>query len=246
MTRASSISSTWWTGRFRFAFQMGKQQMTDTPTSTPGKAKGNGAAPPANDPAQPSRLSLADIEAAMTDGDVIPDVGQTTILAAIAVGKPPKGAPFRAHPDPACAINTFVLVDREEGVVGETVYLVLPRARPFLANYIRPVKVALCFNGWTQRPFLWPITLPVGNAGRQSLWSKSALRIWEAAKTEWTCMVAGAGMYERHRPFVPVEGEPTWPDTPYNELLLMGFDACFIPDEHHEVARRKRTLRVLD
>jgi hypothetical protein len=160
--------------------------------------------------------------------------------------KPRSDSPFRAHPSPDFALNCWTLIDREEGRFEDIFYLVMPAARGVLSTLIKPVKIALCYDNGSKSPFLWPIKLPTLGVGRGNGWSTSAMRIWEAAKTEWVHLIPGAGGYVKHFPYEAIVGEPVWPEQDFDDLLIMGFEDNVIDTPDHPVARRRRTRPASD
>ena len=135
-----------------------------------------------------SRAPFPDLEAALgLDDD---GVAVTELLINVACRKPKPTEYFRVHPDADMARPAYVFIDREE-IGGET-YFVMPEARPYIVEHLRPVLLVSCVNR-QHVPFLWPIMLPDPgvNNGRQNRWGTSALEAMKAAQTRWVKMTAG-------------------------------------------------------
>lgn len=183
------------------------------------------------------RPPFPDLEAALgleDDGIAVKE-----LLIDVACRKPKSTEYFRVHPDQNMARAAYVFIDREE-IGGET-YFVMPEARPYILEHLRPVLLVMCVNRQGV-PFLWPIMLPdpSTNGGRQNRWGASALEAMEAAKTHWVKMTAGAGAY---RVFLAENAElpgPLWPERSFVELLGIAFKDTIISDQSHPIVRRLR------
>jgi hypothetical protein len=182
-------------------------------------------------------LPYPDLEAALgldTDGIIV-----TELLVSVACRKPKPTEYFRVHPDPTMAREAYVFIDREE-IGGET-YFVLPEARPYISEHLRPVLLTTCINRQGV-VFLCPVAIPDPgvNNGRQNRWGATALEAMQAAKTRWTKMTAGNGAY---RVFIAENAslpEPQWPDRSFLELLGVAFKETIISDATHPIVKRLR------
>lgn len=224
--------------------------MTNTHASTPKKSSinGSGKVPPtppgpiddaalAGGPDLNARKPFPDLEAALGLED--DGIAVTELLVNVACRKPKPTEYFRVHTDPAMARAAYVFMDKEE-IGGET-YFVMPEARPYIVEHLRPVLLVACVNR-QHVPFLWPIMLPDPgvNNGRQNKWGSSALEAAEAAKLRWVKMTAGNGAY---RVFIAENldlPEPQWPDRPFVELLGIAFKDTIIADQAHPIVKRLR------
>jgi hypothetical protein len=217
----------------------------NTDTAKPSRnRKSNGAASPIDDAALEGgpeltggRTPFPDLEAALGIDD--DGIAVTELLINVACRKPKPTEYFRVHPNPNMARSAYVFVDREE-IGGET-YFVMPEARPYIAEHLRPVLLVTCVNR-QHVPFLWPIMLPDPgvNNGRQNRWGTSALEAMAAAKTRWVKMTAGNGAY---RCFIAENldlPEPQWPDRSFLELLGIAFKETIIADQAHPIVKRLR------
>jgi hypothetical protein len=213
------------------------------------EAKPNGAAGPSHDvilnesalaggPDETlGRAPFPDLEAALgleEDG-----ISVSEVLVSVACRKPKPTEYFRVHPDAAMQRAAYVFIDREE-IGGET-YFVMPEARPFIAEHLRPVLLTACINR-QHVPFLWPIALPDPNAngGRQNRWGASAIEAMKVARDRWVKMTAGNGAY---RVFVAENAglpDPQWPDRSFLELLQVAFKETIISDQAHPIVKRLR------
>jgi hypothetical protein len=221
--------------------------MIKNPNAAEPSSKGNGAGPPrppideaalADGPDNPGkRVPFPDLEAALGLED--DGVAVTELLVTVACRKPKSTEYFRVHPDAEMARPAYVFIDREE-IGGET-YFVMPEARPYIAEHLRPVLLVTCVNR-QHVPFVWPISLPDPgvNNGRQNKWGTSALEAMKAAKARWVKMTAGAGAY---RVFVAENAdlpEPQWPERSFVELLGVAFKETIIADQAHPIVKRLR------
>jgi len=186
-----------------------------------------------------SRTPFPDLEAALG----LEDEGITVaeLLVTVACRKPKPTEFFRVHPDPGMCRAAYVFIDREE--IGSECYFVMPNARPYLTEHLRPVMLVSCINRQNVA-FLWPIALPDpgANSGRQNRWGSSALEAMEVAKTSWVKMTAGQGSY---RVFVAENldlPEPRWPERSFGELLNVAFKNALIEDQNHPIVKRLRGL----
>ncbi len=88
--------------------------------------------------------------------------------------------------------------------------------------------------------FLWPANLP-GTDGKLDDWSRSALEAANPRPRAWVRVVAdmSLGAYQ-----VFEAGEdlpnPTWPETPFGELLRIGFRDRLVDSLDHAVLRKLR------
>jgi hypothetical protein len=207
--------------------------------------EGNGAAPPTIDekaleggPEMANRRApFADLEAALGLGD--DGVTVTELLVTVACRKPKSTEFFRVHPGPDMARPAYVFVDREE--IGGDTYFVMPEARPYIAEHLRPVLLVACVNR-QHVSFLWPIMLPDPgvNNGRQNRWGTSALEAMKAAKTHWVKIMAGSGAYRVFTAENDDLPEPQWPDRSFIELLGVAFKETIIADQAHPIVKRLR------
>lgn len=221
--------------------------MIENPNVAEHSSKGNGTEPPrppideaalAGGPEDPGkRVPFPDLEAALgLDDD---GVAVSELLVTVACRKPKATEYFRVHPEPSMARPAYVFIDREE-IGGET-YFVMPEARPYIAEHLRPVLLVLCVNR-QHVPFLWPIMLPDPgvNNGRQNRWGSSALEAMKAAQTHWVKMTAGSGAY---RVFIAENANlpaPQWPTHTFIELLGVAFKETIIADQAHPIVKRLR------
>ena len=201
------------------------------------------AAPPLDEsaldggPESDGQSPYPDLEAALG----LDDEGMDTVelLVSVACRKPKPTEFFRTHTDPAMSRSAYVFTDREE-IGGET-YFVMPAARPFIAEHLRPVLLVTCINRQNVT-FLWPIAIPDPNvnSGRQNAWGSSALEAMKAAQTAWTKMTAGQGAYRVFKAEKADLPEPQWPQRSFIELLGVAFKDTLIADEKHPMVQRLR------
>jgi hypothetical protein len=187
-------------------------------------------------------LTLDKLRKATMLGTAITPLQPTPTAVVIDVRKPTK-APLRAHPDPDYTAQGFVLSVKNEKGVGETLYLLDPDVAALIPRHVRVMQMTLCFDAWTRKPFIWPITV-LDEGGKGNSWITSAMRVLEAAKLDWKCCISGGGAYELHKPIVEVKAELVWPAQPFLELLLMGFKDCYIDDPNHPEIRKRLTVLI--
>jgi hypothetical protein len=182
-------------------------------------------------------MPYPDLEAALgldTDGIIV-----TELLVSVACRKPKPTEYFRVHLDANMARECYVFTDREE-IGGET-YFVMPDARPYISEHLRPVLLTTCINRQNV-VFLWPIAIPDPgvNNGRQNRWGSTALEAMAAAKNRWTKMTAGSGAYRVFTAENTSLPEPQWPDRSFLELLGVAFKETIISDATHPIVKRLR------
>ena len=185
------------------------------------------------------RAPFPDLEAALGLDDE--GLAVTELLLTVVCRKPRPTEFFRTHQDPTMARAAYVFFDREE--IGAEPYFVMPAARPYISEHLRPVMLVTCVNRQNV-PFLWPIAIPDpnSNSGRQNRWGTTALEAMEAAKKSWIKMTAGPGFYRVFRAETTNLPEPQWPEKTFVELLSVAFRETLIADAAHPIVRRLRGL----
>jgi hypothetical protein len=181
-----------------------------------------------------------DIQAALGLGD--DGIPVTEVLSTIVCRKPRPTEFFRAHPNADMAHPAWVFINREE--IGAPTFMVMPEARPFIQDHLRPVLLVVCVNRQSV-PFLWPIMLPDpnSNAGRQNKWGSSALEALEIARKKWIKLVAGQGYYRTLVAESDELPEPVWLDKSFNEIAAIAFKEDLIDGPSHPIVQRLRGLR---
>lgn len=144
---------------------------------------------------------------------------------------------FRTHTDLALWVKTYVVVDRME--MEETVYLVLPKAKPALAEHLIYMQLVPCINT-KGKVFLWPIACDDESLSRRkSPWAKSAREAATAARDHWIKILADSdeGKYRPFKAKGPI-ADPEWPEDFCRQTMLeRAFKDHIIRDEDHPVAR---------
>jgi hypothetical protein len=218
--------------------------MSHSIKSVGSKANGSGKSPGTIDasalddgPRMAGAVPFPDLEAALGLDDE--GVNVTELLLTVVCRKPRATEFFRVHPSETMAKTTWVFTDKEE--IGADTYFVMPAARPFITEHLRPVLLVTCVNR-QNIPFLWPIAVPApdSNSGRQNRWGASALEAMEIAKRSWTKLTAGPGFYRVFRAEKSDLPEPVWPDKSFVELLGVAFRETLIADQEHPIVRRLR------
>jgi hypothetical protein len=194
-----------------------------------------------------ARPTIEELEAAV-DGGPIGDVGKAEEV--YERREPRKEAEFfRTHPDLGLWIETVLLVDREG--FDKPVYLVGPRQRPLLQNWLKRVLLVPCVNQDGEF-FEWPIIIADITLAQRATRSEQANReIAQRAMLEWICRVWVRG---KHIP-VPADengrhlgdkGRPQFPEGLTRKLILeRTFTGAYIGSNDHEIIRiyRGRTKR---
>lgn len=167
--------------------------------------------------------SLDDIK---VSGDAIDGIKAAQVITSLPVGKPPRSAFFRTHPDAAFWIPLAIL-DLEE--TRET-FLVLPSAMIHTMGLARPCQI-VPYITLTGHVGLWPIKMGA------NAWNDSARDAAARAKDNWVRLATGQGQYD----IFVAQGElpsPTWPNLTAQEYLKAGFKHRLIRDNTHEVVRK--------
>jgi hypothetical protein len=178
-----------------------------------------------------------DLERALGIGD--DDIQVSEVLIDLACRKPKKTEFFRANGDPNMTRPAYVFLDKDE--IGAEPYLVLPEARPFIADHLRPVQLVVCINRQNV-PFIWPVALPDlnTNAGRHNRWGASALEVMKIAQRAWVKMLAGDGAYRAFAAESSDLPEPQWPDRSFHDLVKAAFKDRLITGPDHPVVKKLR------
>jgi hypothetical protein len=181
------------------------------------------------DPFDPARLRLPQDHAVAS--------GVKKALTTVRVRKPDKSWFVRAHPDPQYRLQTYVLELKED----REVYLVAPALWQKLAAEptFKPKLFVTAINRQGDL-FLWDISLPRSD-GKRDDWSRSSLDAAERATKRWVRVVANMsnGAYDLYEASAQLS-EPEWPDTPFKEILRLGFRDYYIGSLDHPKVRQLR------
>jgi hypothetical protein len=192
----------------------------------------------ADGPQYTAPMRYEDLERAFGIGEE--DIPVAEALIDLACRKPRPTEFFRASTDPAMMRSAYVFIDK--GEIGAEPYLVMPEARPYIADHLRPVQLVLCVNRQGVH-FLWPIPLPdIGvNGGRHNRWGSSALEAMQLARGAWVKMVPGQGAYRAFQAENTALAEPQWPaDKTFFDLVSVAFKDRLITSPEHEIVKRLR------
>lgn len=187
------------------------------------------SAGPPPDPFDLSTLALSQ--------DFTETVGVKKLLTTVPVRRPNSQDFVRVHSSPDFRRNLLCIDlkdDRETYVV-----------RPEIATQlIGETVMKTVFTGITRQGvvFLWPVVIPPPDS-KTNAWWQSAREAAELAITRWVRCRAdmSLGAYQ----IFEAEGEPPdpqWPDTPYQELIQIGFRNRLVDHVDHPVIRRLRGL----
>src|SRR5262245_26186474 len=184
---------------------------------------------PGPDPFDPESLRLSqDFNASM---------GVRKALLSVPVRKPDKSWFVRVHPDPVYRLQTAVIElkeDRETYLVARHLWSDLATEATF-----KPKLLATAINRQNV-VFIWEVNLPRAD-GRVDEWARTALEALNRASTGWVRMAANMALGAYDVFGAPGQlGDPTWPETPFPELLKVAFKDRFINDLNHLVLRRLR------
>lgn len=180
---------------------------------------------------------FADISKLRLSQNFSANLGVKKLIVTLPVRKPNKETYIRTHPNPAYWLDTAVIELKEDN---ET-YLVSPLLWPELEEEPTFAKKVLITTINRQNVlFLWPVKLPDSN-GKLDEWNRSALEAANLAKAHWVRVKSNRslGAYDVDQA-IAEWGEPTWPETPFNEMLKIAFRDRFIDSFKHPVLRRLR------
>lgn len=214
---------------------MHKQVPANVPPETNGHvAAFGGFTAPAPTPAPPNPFDPASLH---LGSDFAEGLGVRKVISTIPCRKPSKSEWFRVRPGEQWRLQTAVL-DVENGVDRAT-YLVNRSLWGDLHGEIAPALVLTCANRAGDL-FVWRIKLP-GADGRSNTWTESAVRIAQAAETNWCRMVADTanGHYTHFEPAAQLP-DPKWPELSFEQILAIAFRDRFIHAPDHPVLRQLR------
>ena len=207
-------------------------QTPETETS----GNGNGIPPTSHapaaaapDPFDPASLRLSQ--------DFAASIGVKKALLTVPVRKPAKEWFVQVHPAEAYRIQTCVLELKED----RETYLVAQPLWPDLAAESTFGPRAL-FTAQNRQGvvFVWPVRLP-GPDGRIDEWNRSALEAATMAAGKWVRVAANMslGAYDVFEATGDIAA-PTWPVTPFRDLLAVAFKGRLVDSLDHPVLRRLR------
>jgi hypothetical protein len=157
------------------------------------------------------------------------------IITKVTVGRPPKQAFIRVHPDPAMRIETLLIKVDEDGEF----YLV----RPDIAHELPDAKLFELYPWITRQGSLglWPVGGP-GPDGKTNAWHLSArrachelLKRWGQVRTEGR---GGSGGYIVEAARAPYP-DPVWPENvDLDRLLELAFEDRDLDSLDHPVVQK--------
>jgi hypothetical protein len=147
---------------------------------------------------------------------------------------------FRVHPDPAMTLAVGVVEIADDR---DAPYLVVPAMYPLFGKLVSQRKLFVCKTSLMgpRAVFLWACKLPRENRrGGGGLYSETALKAAERAKTKWTKIQSDEALkcYRIFGPQEPID-EPRWPDVTLLDLMRKGFgDGYLVKSSDHPLVRR--------
>jgi len=155
------------------------------------------------------------------------------VLTMLRVGKPPKEAFVRVHPEHR--IDAFLLELKEDA----TTLLVAPTLQPALTGEpcvgIRRLQLAVTATGV---PFIWPLRLP--NENRKDTWASTALDAAAMAVDTWVRVTANMSLGGYQIAIARINNEPKWPKESFNDLLRIAFKGFVVDSLDHPVLKKLR------
>lgn len=144
------------------------------------------------------------------------------LLVTCRVGKPPRDAFVRAHPDPDMTLEAYSL---QLESTGER-YLLTPQAATTVPELARRVRLTVAIDR-QGNPFLW-VSHPLPVDGRDNIWHQSMRQALEIAKTQWVRVQSNqaAGAYDVNAAKVYIP-EPEWPKYELPDYIRAGFGDNF-------------------
>ncbi|MEA3188529.1 MAG: hypothetical protein QOD99_2359 [Chthoniobacter sp.] len=162
------------------------------------------------------------------------DAHAQPIITTVRVGKPPKGAFFRVHPEPEFRLEVGVI---EQGIGGSETYLIAGELYEELVSEptfsSRILVTAVTRNG---TPFMWPLRANADNS-----WTRSAHDAVQVAVEKWIRLRSNheAGAYEVMAA-INQTAAPTWPAMNFAKLVELAFRGRIIDSPDHPVLRALR------
>jgi hypothetical protein len=187
------------------------------------------AAPAALDPFDPSTYRVRQTLAAAA--------GVQKVLAELAVCTPNKAWWVRRHPDPAYALDVWVVELKDD----QETYLVLPPLWPSLIGEAtfkpKTFYLAVTMQG---KLFLWGVRRPADDTKEPNRWMRAPLEAIRLARDKWTRISWNEVTRQHDVATCESAAEPEWPDLPFRELLKLAFRNYVIDTLDHPVLRRLR------
>jgi hypothetical protein len=189
----------------------------------------NGAANPAPDPFDPTRLRLSQ--------DLSTGASVKKVLLSIPLRKPSSTAFVRAHPHESYRLQTKLLVLKDE----RETYLVMPELWDSLATEpaLKPQLLVTAIDRQGVL-FVWQANLPRPD-GRVDEWTRTMLEAIDLSTKSWVRVTSnmGLGAYEVSTPTASLP-DPVWPEMPFSDILRIAFKGKVIDREDHSILRRLR------
>jgi hypothetical protein len=158
-------------------------------------------------------------------------VSRRVVATNVKVGKPPNNVYFRTHPDPAFALDAWVVVG-DGG--SDDFHFVAPNmlTHPTMLPRRRKVTIATVYSWPGGVISLWPV--PFADTTRIPVW-KSYRAAFELSKTQWVQLVWNADRRDADVAVAEnISMEPTWPaDLDLAQLLKLGFADKIIDSPEH-------------
>lgn len=186
-------------------------------------------------PTIPSPKGL-DLTAFRATQDQMTHVLGQKLLTTVAVKKPSKEAWVRTWDQESMWYPAWVLELKEEDTES---YLVLPDVAAALSEESTiSCKMLIPTISRQGSFFLWSVRLPDAN-GKHNIWSASALKAANTARTQWIRVLANrsSGHYEVWTTNAEIP-EPTWPNMGLDEILKIAFEGKVIDNTDHPVLRK--------
>jgi hypothetical protein len=177
---------------------------------------------------QPASSTQIDIESYRITPNYSESLGSRKLLSLVPVGRPAKGKFFRTSPNPANAVDVFILEDK----VDSTFHLVNPQVADILGDLVRAVTLHLAIDR-ADNTFLIPVPFPAEN-GQRNPWHESLLRAIQVARQKWVRIASdkSAGVYQVFEALGDLP-EPNWPELPIEEILRIAFAGRSIDSVEH-------------
>jgi hypothetical protein len=156
------------------------------------------------------------------------------LITRIRVGKPPKHAFFRSHPDWQHYTQEIEVIIDEQNFGEE--HLVAPAMDAHLSTKLIHKIATLCIT-MQKALFISTVRLPDQQTGRTDPFNESMLAAMREARSQWVAVENKGGEWGTQTP-IDMFPDPEWPDITMREVLKIGFRGRLVENLDHPLVKR--------